>query len=109
MTNFEMTKKITGENFDYKLYREVIESSYEAVNGEETYSKLKDKVTINFDQKAGLGQDITFYNDGENTYFEIGGAYMNEGMYQIDDVLFTEAGYKAVVSHMENESINDLN
>ena len=106
-------KKEKNMTFNYAEYRDIIENTCEAENSGgdrfDAYDKLSGKTVFDFDPKAGLGQSISFYNDGTNTYFEIGGAYMNAGLMILHDMLFDNAEYKSIVDNMVRESIEGLN
>ena len=94
--------------FNYDEYRDIIDDVCE-VEDYDILDKLTGKTKIDLDEKAGLGQEINFFNDGSNTYFEICGAYMNMGMMVIYDKLFSDAEYKSIADNMVRESIEGLN
>jgi len=101
-------KKEKNMTFNYDEYRDIIDDVCE-VEDYDILDKLTGKTKFDLDEKAGLGQEINFFNDGSNTYFEICGAYMNAGMMVIYDKLFDNAEYKSIVDNMVRESIEGLN
>jgi len=101
-------KKEKNMTFNYAEYRDIIDDVCE-VEDYDILDKLTGKTKIDLDEKAGLGQEINFFNDGSNTYFEICGAYMNMGMMVIYDKLFSDAEYKSIADNMVRESIEGLN